>query len=176
MFPVQAEFLSVPIKRVDNSSGAPSCSFGNQDTPFFGSEANKTSWDNGLPSFGSDSWQPFSSSAVPVQNADGESEVDPWCNKTAFLWLMILIHGVRKQNQHLLPLMILIHGIRKQNLHLLKYGTIVLRKRKAPVPMHGINNLEVVDPMLVEALGTEQQLIRRVKRVTTGVSQGDGQN
>ncbi|KAL5231855.1 hypothetical protein ABZP36_030631 [Zizania latifolia] len=80
---VQAEFLSVPIKRGDNSSGAPSSSFGNQDTPFFGSEANKTSWDNGLPSFGSDSWQPFSSSAVPVQNADGESEVDPWCNKTA---------------------------------------------------------------------------------------------
>ncbi|KAG8086050.1 hypothetical protein GUJ93_ZPchr0010g8233 [Zizania palustris] len=79
---VQAEFLSVPIKRGDNSSGAPS-SFGNQDTPFFGSEANKTSWDNGLPSFGSDSWQPFSSSAAPVQNADGESEVDPWCKKTS---------------------------------------------------------------------------------------------
>uniref|UniRef100_A0A0E0DTM4 KOW domain-containing protein n=1 Tax=Oryza meridionalis TaxID=40149 RepID=A0A0E0DTM4_9ORYZ len=72
---VQAEFLSVPAKRGDNSSGAPSGPFG--------SEADKPSWDNGLPSFGSDSWQPFSSAALPVQNADGESEVDPWCKKTA---------------------------------------------------------------------------------------------
>ncbi|KAF0925336.1 hypothetical protein E2562_016028 [Oryza meyeriana var. granulata] len=80
---VQAEFLSVPVKRGDNPSGAPSGPFGNQDTPFFGSEADKPSWDNGLPSFGSDSWQPFSSSALPVQNADVESEVDPWCKKTA---------------------------------------------------------------------------------------------
>uniref|UniRef100_A0A0E0PPQ0 Uncharacterized protein n=1 Tax=Oryza rufipogon TaxID=4529 RepID=A0A0E0PPQ0_ORYRU len=72
---VQAEFLSVPAKRGDNSSGAPSGPFG--------SEADKPSWDNGLPSFGSDSWQPFSSAALPVQNADGESEVDPWCKKTS---------------------------------------------------------------------------------------------
>jgi hypothetical protein len=35
--------------------------------------------------------------------------------------------------------------------------------------MHGINNLEVVDLILVEALGTDQQLIRKVKKVTTGV-------
>jgi len=36
----------------DNLSGAPDGNFGNQDTSFFGSEAEKTSWDNGLPSFG----------------------------------------------------------------------------------------------------------------------------
>uniref|UniRef100_J3M8P4 KOW domain-containing protein n=1 Tax=Oryza brachyantha TaxID=4533 RepID=J3M8P4_ORYBR len=71
---VQAEFLSVPAKRGDNSSGAP--------TGPFGSEADKPSWNNGLPSFGSDSWQPFSSSALPVENADGDSEADPWCKKT----------------------------------------------------------------------------------------------
>ncbi|CAN6332486.1 unnamed protein product [Urochloa humidicola] len=80
---VQAEFLSVPANRGDNSSGAPAGNFGSQDTSFFGSEANKTSWDNGLPSFGSDSWQPFSSSTLPVQNAGGESESDPWCKKSS---------------------------------------------------------------------------------------------
>uniref|UniRef100_A0ACD5T8S6 Uncharacterized protein n=1 Tax=Avena sativa TaxID=4498 RepID=A0ACD5T8S6_AVESA len=73
---VQAEFLSVPTKRGDNSSSAPSSSFGTHDTPLLGSEAAKTSWDNGLTSLGSDSWQP-SSSVLPVQNAD----VDPWCKK-----------------------------------------------------------------------------------------------
>jgi len=49
---VQAEFLSVPATRGANWSGAPDGNFGNQDTSFFGSEAEKTSWDNGLPSFG----------------------------------------------------------------------------------------------------------------------------
>uniref|UniRef100_A0A0D9WID3 KOW domain-containing protein n=1 Tax=Leersia perrieri TaxID=77586 RepID=A0A0D9WID3_9ORYZ len=83
IFSVQAEFLSVPAKRGDNSSGAPSGPFGNQDTTFFGSEADKPSWDNGLPSFGSDSWQPFSSSKLPVQKADGESDADPWSKKAA---------------------------------------------------------------------------------------------
>ncbi|XP_062231805.1 protein RNA-directed DNA methylation 3 [Phragmites australis] len=78
---VQAEFLSVPANRGDNSSGVPAGNFGSQDTSFFGSEADKTSWDNGLPSFGSDSWQPFSSSTLPIQNADGESKVDPWFKK-----------------------------------------------------------------------------------------------
>ncbi|KAM0835533.1 hypothetical protein ACQ4PT_062861 [Festuca glaucescens] len=77
---VQAEFLSVPTKRGDNSCSAPSSSFGNHDTSFLGSEAAKTSWDNGFTSLGSDSWQP-SSSALPAQNADGEAEVDPWCKK-----------------------------------------------------------------------------------------------
>uniref|UniRef100_A0A0D9WID6 KOW domain-containing protein n=1 Tax=Leersia perrieri TaxID=77586 RepID=A0A0D9WID6_9ORYZ len=48
-----------------------------------GSEADKPSWDNGLPSFGSDSWQPFSSSKLPVQKADGESDADPWSKKAA---------------------------------------------------------------------------------------------
>ncbi|XP_039800344.1 protein RNA-directed DNA methylation 3-like isoform X2 [Panicum virgatum] len=80
---VQAEFLSVPANRGDNLSGAPAGNFGNQDTSFFGSEAEKTSWDNGLPSFGSDSWQPFSSSTLPVQNAGGESENDPWSKKSS---------------------------------------------------------------------------------------------
>ncbi|XP_066364221.1 protein RNA-directed DNA methylation 3-like isoform X2 [Miscanthus floridulus] len=80
---VQADLLSVPANRGDNLSGAPASKFGSQDTSFFGSEAGKTSWDNGLPSFGSDSWQPFSSSTVPVQNAGGESEADPWCKKTS---------------------------------------------------------------------------------------------
>jgi len=63
---VQAEFLSVPVKRGDNSSSAPSGNFGTQNTPF--TEAAKTSWDNGFASLGSDSWQPFSSSALPAQN------------------------------------------------------------------------------------------------------------
>uniref|UniRef100_A0A452ZHI6 Uncharacterized protein n=2 Tax=Aegilops tauschii subsp. strangulata TaxID=200361 RepID=A0A452ZHI6_AEGTS len=76
---VQAEFLSVPTKRGDNSSSAPSGNFGTQDTPF--TEAAKTSWDNGFASLGSDSWQPFSSSALPAQNADGETEADPWSKK-----------------------------------------------------------------------------------------------
>ncbi|VAH20895.1 unnamed protein product [Triticum turgidum subsp. durum] len=76
---VQAEFLSVPTKRGDNSSNAPSGNFGTQDTPF--TEAAKTSWDNGFTSLGSDSWQPFSSSALPAQNADGETEADPWSKK-----------------------------------------------------------------------------------------------
>ncbi|RLN30535.1 hypothetical protein C2845_PM05G32910 [Panicum miliaceum] len=80
---VQAEFLSVPANRGDNLSGAPAGNFGSQDTSFFGSEAEKTSWDNGLPSFGSDSWQPFSSSTLPVQNAGGESENDPWSKKSS---------------------------------------------------------------------------------------------
>ncbi|RCV17033.1 hypothetical protein SETIT_3G186400v2 [Setaria italica] len=80
---VQAEFLSVPANRGDNSSGAPAGNFGSQDTSFFGSEADKASWDNGLPSFGSDSWQPFSSSTLPAQNAGGESESDPWCKKSS---------------------------------------------------------------------------------------------
>ncbi|KAL6620493.1 hypothetical protein ACP70R_035632 [Stipagrostis hirtigluma subsp. patula] len=74
---VQAEFLSVPSNRGD--SGAPAGNVGGQDTSLFGSEADKTSWDYG---FGSDSWQPFSSSTVPAQNADGGSEADPWCKKT----------------------------------------------------------------------------------------------
>jgi hypothetical protein len=66
-----------------------------------------------------------------------------------------LILGVR--NQHLL-MVILIHG------------AIALHKRKAPVTMHGVNQLEVVvDLMLVAALGVEQQSTRIVKRVTTGV-------
>ncbi|KAF8715860.1 hypothetical protein HU200_026817 [Digitaria exilis] len=77
---VQAEFLSVPANRGDNSSGAPAGNFGSQNTSFFGSEADKTSWDNGLPSFGSDSWQPFSSSTLP---AGGESEIDPWGKKSS---------------------------------------------------------------------------------------------
>ncbi|RLN00074.1 protein RNA-directed DNA methylation 3 [Panicum miliaceum] len=80
---VQAEFLSVPANRGDNLSGAPAGNFGSQDTSFFGSEAEKTSWDNGLPSFVSDSWQPFSSSTLPVQNAGGESENDPWSKKSS---------------------------------------------------------------------------------------------
>ncbi|AQK87069.1 Protein RNA-directed DNA methylation 3 [Zea mays] len=80
---VQADLLSVPANRGDNLSGAPASKFGSQDTPFFGSEAGKTSWDRGLPSFGSDSWQPFSSSTLPVQNAGAESEADPWCKKTS---------------------------------------------------------------------------------------------
>ncbi|AQK94713.1 Protein RNA-directed DNA methylation 3 [Zea mays] len=80
---VQADLLSVPANRGDNLSGAPASKFGSQDTSFFGSEAGKTSWDNGLPSFGSDSWQPFSSSTLSVQNAGGESEADPWSKKTS---------------------------------------------------------------------------------------------
>ncbi|KQK05519.1 protein RNA-directed DNA methylation 3 isoform X2 [Brachypodium distachyon] len=80
---VQAEFLSVPTKRGDNSSSAAAGPFGTQDTSFFGSEAEKTSWNNGLTSLGSDSWQPPSSSAFPFQNADGGAEADPWCKKTS---------------------------------------------------------------------------------------------
>ncbi|TVU20667.1 hypothetical protein EJB05_36885 [Eragrostis curvula] len=79
---VQAELLSVPSNRGDISSGAPTGNLGSQNTTLFGSEADKTSWDNGLPSFGSDSWQPFSSSTLQVQNTDGASEGDPWGKKT----------------------------------------------------------------------------------------------
>ncbi|KAK3138335.1 hypothetical protein QOZ80_5AG0367480 [Eleusine coracana subsp. coracana] len=79
---VQAEFLSATSNRGNMTFGASTGNLGSQGTSLFGSEADKTSWDNGLPSFGSDAWQPFSSSTFPVQNTDGESEVDPWGKKT----------------------------------------------------------------------------------------------
>ncbi|WVZ99160.1 hypothetical protein U9M48_044499 [Paspalum notatum var. saurae] len=91
---VQAELLSVPANRGDNSSAAPSGNFGSQSTSFFGSEEGKSSWDDGLPSFGSDSWQPFSSSTLQVQNKVENRR---------------LTHGVRKLPRKV----ILIHGVRK---------------------------------------------------------------
>lgn len=78
-----------------------------------------------------------------------------------------LIPGVR--NQHLLLMVILIHGVTKQHLQLLIYGTTALHKRKAPATMPGVNKPEVVDWMLVAALGVEEQSTRIVKRVATGV-------
>lgn len=78
-----------------------------------------------------------------------------------------LIPGLR--NQHLLLMVILIHGVTKQHLQLLIYGTTALHKRKAPPTMPGVKKPEVVDLMLVAALGVEEQSTRIVKRVATGV-------
>uniref|UniRef100_A0A0A9CJ87 Uncharacterized protein n=1 Tax=Arundo donax TaxID=35708 RepID=A0A0A9CJ87_ARUDO len=87
--------------------------------------------------------------------------------KWLLLRMVILIHGVRKWL--LLLLMILIHGVRKQHLQLLKYGAIVLHKRKVPMKMHGINKLELMDQMLLAALGIEQESVRIWDLVATQI-------
>ncbi|XP_072956327.1 uncharacterized protein [Typha angustifolia] len=77
---VDAKFLSVPTRKRDVSAAAASDLFGDPELP----SIDRSSWDIELPSFGSDSWQPFSSSMSAGNNghkADKELESDPWCSK-----------------------------------------------------------------------------------------------
>ncbi|CAL9773923.1 unnamed protein product [Musa acuminata subsp. burmannicoides] len=92
---VKDKSLAVPKIKGDNATGSSdqatissdhfglstACpSFGETSTP-----AEKSSWDSVMPSFGRDSWQPFSSSNLSVacnneNQTDHGHEADPWSN------------------------------------------------------------------------------------------------
>ncbi|XP_008794002.2 protein RNA-directed DNA methylation 3 [Phoenix dactylifera] len=83
---VEAEYLSVPNVKRDDSAATTSNPFGTQERLSIGQHAENGQWDVGVPSFGRDSWQAFpASNFSDVDNnghkADEGHDADPWGSK-----------------------------------------------------------------------------------------------
>ncbi|XP_010933199.1 uncharacterized protein [Elaeis guineensis] len=83
---VEAEYLSVPNVKRDDSAATTSNTFGTQEGLSIGQHVDNGQWDASVPSFGRGSWQAFpGSNSSDVDNNDHKSDeghdADPWGSK-----------------------------------------------------------------------------------------------